>query len=176
LAREITLNHDLGYLRIAAAVPVLKVADIDFNGEAIIGLMQKATLEGVQVLCFPEMALTGYTLGDLVQQQALLNKVEDGLRKILVESTVNPMVMIMGAPLAIEQEIFNCAIIINSGRILGIVPKTYLPTYKEFYDERWFNSGANVRVDSIILAGQTIPFGTDILFKLKDFSSAIIGV
>lgn len=176
MAREITLNHDLGYLRIAAAVPVLKVADIDFNVEAIIGLMQKATLEGVQVLCFPEMALTGYTLGDLVQQQALLNKVEDGLRKILVESTVNPMVMIMGAPLAIEQEIFNCAVIINSGRILGIVPKTYLPTYKEFYDERWFNSGANVRVDSVILAGQTIPFGTDILFKLKDFSSAIIGV
>jgi NAD+ synthase (glutamine-hydrolysing) len=176
LTREIALNRDLGYLRIAAAVPVLKVADIDFNVDAIIELMQQATAEGVQVLCFPEMALTGYTVGDLVQHQALLDKVENGLRKILAGSTTNSMIVILGAPLSVEQKIFNCAIVVNSGRFLGVIPKTFLPTYKEFYDERWFNSGDNVRVDNCTLNGQTVPFGTDILFSLKGFSSAIIGV
>jgi NAD+ synthase (glutamine-hydrolysing) len=138
--------------------------------------MQKAHQEGVQALCFPEMSLTGYTLGDLVQQQALLNKVEDGLRRVLDESIKYPMIVIVGMPLSVEQKIFNCAVVVNGGRILGVVPKTFLPNYKEFYDERWFESGNNAKSSTIELAGQQVSFGNDLLFKIKGLSSAILGV
>ncbi len=110
MGQGIKLSHELGYLRIGAAVPVLRVADVDFNVTAIIELIRKARQEGVQALSFPEMAITGYTLGDLVQHQALLTKAEEGLGKILAESTDNPMIVIVGMPLSVEQKIFNCAV------------------------------------------------------------------
>jgi NAD+ synthase (glutamine-hydrolysing) len=176
LVQDIKLNQDLGYLRIGAAVPSLRIADVDFNVRSIIELIKKARLEGVQALSFPEMALTGYTLGDLVQHQALLKKVESGLNAILAESLDCPMLIIIGMPLSVEQKIFNSAVVINNGRILGVVPKTYLPNYKEFYDARWFESGADNHTSVIELAGQVVPFGTDILFTFKDIPSAIVGV
>jgi NAD+ synthase (glutamine-hydrolysing) len=176
LSQDIKLTHDLSFIRIGAAVPVLRVADVDSNVKEIIGLIRKARREGAQVLCFPEMAITGYTLGDLVQQQVLLTKAREGLVNILAESEKNSMILIVGMPLAFEQKIFNSAVILNSGRILGVVPKTFLPNYKEFYDERWFESGNNCHNVSIELAGQTAPFGADILFKIKNFDSTLLGV
>jgi NAD+ synthase (glutamine-hydrolysing) len=176
LSQDIRLSHDLGFLRIAAAIPVLRVADVDSNVNEIIGLMRKARREGVQALCFPEMAITGYTLGDLVQHQSLLAKAREGLGKILVESASNPMVVIVGMPLSLEQKIFNSAIIINAGKVLGVIPKTYLPNYKEFYDERWFESGNNYHDNIIDLAGQQAPFGTDLLLKIKGIDSTMLGV
>jgi NAD+ synthase (glutamine-hydrolysing) len=176
LVEDIRLSRDLGFMRIGAAVPVLRVADVDANVTEIIGLIRTAGREGVQALCFPELAITGYTLGDLVQQQALLTKAEEGLGKILAESSDIPMVVIVGLPISFEQKIFNSAVVINSGRILGVLPKTYLPTYKEFYDERWFESGNNCHENVIELAGQQAPFGIDILFRLKGIDSTLLGV
>lgn len=172
----IELSKDLGFLRVGAAVPSLRVADIDFNIKAIIEAMGKAEKEGVQVLVLPEMAITGYTIGDLVQHQALLFTTEIGLFRILEASKNHAMLVIVGMPLAVDHKIFNCAVVLNSGRILGVIPKTYLPSYKEFYENRWFVSGAFACSDSVLLAGQVAPFGTDVLFSLRGLPSAIIGV
>ena len=173
---DVQLSKDLGFLRVGAAVPELRVANVDFNVEAIIELLRKARNEGVQIVTFPEMALTGYTLGDLIQQQALLLKAKKGLSDILNECAGNTMVVVVGMPLSVEQKIFNCAVVLNSGRILGVIPKTLLPSYKEFYEDRWFSPSTDARSDTIELAGQRVPFGTDILFELPEISSAIVGV
>jgi NAD+ synthase (glutamine-hydrolysing) len=176
VGENIRLNSDLGYLRIGAALPALRLADVDFNAKAIISAMRKARGRGVQVLTFPEMAVTGYTLGDLVQHQALLAKSQEGLGEILLESAKSAMVVVVGMPLVFEQKIFNCAVVLNSGHILGVIPKTLLPSYREFYEDRWFASAADARSPLIALAGQPAPFGTDILFKLRGVASGIIGI
>ncbi len=176
MGQAIELSKDLGFLRVGAAVPSLRVADVDFNVKAIIETMEKAAKEGVQLLVLPEMAVTGYTIQDLVHHQVLLSKAEKGLIKILEESQKNRMLVIVGMPLAVDQKIFNCAVALNSGRIFGVIPKTYLPSYKEFYEDRWFVSGAFGCSDSIELAGQEAPFGTDLLFSLRGLPSAVIGV
>lgn len=173
---DVELSRTLGFLRIGAAVPVLRVADVDFNVGSIIEAVKKARSEGVQVLTFPEMAITGYTIGDLVQQQVLLLKAKEGLHRVLEASTGNPMLVIMGIPLGVEQQIFNCAVVLNSGHILGVIPKTLLPTYKEFYEDRWFTSSLDARSDTIELLGERVPFGTDILFGLRELPLALIGV
>jgi NAD+ synthase (glutamine-hydrolysing) len=176
MGQDIQLSKNLGFLRIGAAVPVLRVADVDFNVGTIIDFMRKASNDGVQVLVFPEMAITGYTIGDLVQHQALLLKAKKGLDEILNESAGSAMVVIVGMPLVVEQKIFNCAVLLNSGHILGVIPKTLLPTYKEFYEDRWFSSSRDSCSDTVELAGQRVPFGTDILFRLRGIVSGIIGV
>ena len=176
MGQDIGLNRELGYLRIGAAVPPLRVADVDFNVKAIIGVMLKARDKGVQILALPEMAVTGYTLGDLIQHQVLLSSVEKGLSDILAATIDISLTAIIGMPLYAEQKIYNCAVVINRGIILGVVPKTFLPDYKEFYEDRWFASGAFARSGTISLAGQDVQFGTDFIFKLKGVPSAIFGV
>jgi len=172
----IQLSKSLGFLRIGAALPSLRVADVDFNSEAIINTMKGASEQGVQVLTFPEMAITGYTLGDLVQHKALLIKAQEGLKEILNESTGNRMMVIVGMPLIVGHGIYSCAVVINSGRILGVIPKAVLPSYREFYEERWFTPGSEGRCSTIELVGQQVSFGTDILIKLRDIDSAIVGI
>jgi len=174
--KDIHLSKTLGFLRIGAALPTLRVADVGFNVLAIIDTMKKAREQGVQVLTFPEMAITGYTLGDLVQHQALLTKAQEGLNEILNESSRSTMVTIVGVPLVMEQRIFNCAVVLNYGHILGVIPKTLLPTYKEFYEGRWFSPSREGRANAIELAGRQVLFGTDILFKLRGVDSGIFGV
>jgi NAD+ synthase (glutamine-hydrolysing) len=176
VGENIQLSNDLGFLRIGAALPALRVADVDFNVKAIINAMRKAREQGVQVLVFPEMAITGYTLGDLVQHQALLTKARKGLDEILSESAISATVVIVGMPLVVEQKIFNCAVVLNSGYILGVIPKTLLPSYKEFYEDRWFSPSTDAGSPIIELADQQVPFGTDILFRLRGIVSGIIGV
>ena len=176
MGQTVELSKGLGFLRVGAAVPVLRVADVDFNVRVIIETVRKARSEGVQVLTFPEMSITGYTLGDLVQQEALLVKAKKGLGDILEESVGSTTVVVVGMPLYVEQKIFNCAVALSSGRILGVIPKVFLPTYREFYEDRWFASGRDARSDTVELAGQRVPFGTDILLRLQGIDSAIIGV
>jgi NAD+ synthase (glutamine-hydrolysing) len=176
VGENIQLSKELGFLRIGAALPALRLADVDFNIGAIIKTMRKARNQGVQILTFPEMAITGYTLGDLVQHQALLLKAKEGLGEVLKESARSTMVVIVGMPLVFEQKIFNCAVVLNSGHILGVIPKTLLPTYREFYEDRWFSPSWDGRADTIELAGQRVPFGIDILFGLRGVAPAIIGV
>ena len=176
MSQDVQLSTDLGFLRISAAIPMLRVADVDFNVAAIMESLRKAGNDGAQVLTFPEMAITGYSIGDLVQHQALLVKAEKGLRDILAESAGHAMLVIVGMPLYAEQKIFNCAVVLNAGRVLGVIPKTFLPGYKEFYEDRWFVSSRDARSDTIDLVGQRVPFGTDILFALRGITSAIVGV
>jgi len=176
VGENIQLGKDLGFLRVGVALPVLRVADVDFNVGAVINAVRKARNQGVQVLTFPEMSITGYTIGDLVQQQALLVKAQKGLDEVLKESSTASMVVIVGMPLVADQKLFNCAVVLNSGHILGVIPKTLLPTYREFYEDRWFSSSTDARSHTIELANQEVPFGIDILFRLKGIASAIIGV
>jgi NAD+ synthase (glutamine-hydrolysing) len=175
LDHDIALNRELGYMRVAAAVPLLKVAEVDYNVDSIIGMIKQAAVEGVQAVAFPEMSITGYTLGDLVQQQALLSKSEKGLARILAESRDCPVLALVGLPLCLEQKVFNCAVALYAGKILGVVPKTYLPAYKEFYEDRWFESGEKSQTSAIDLCGQEVPFGTDLLFKIKG-TQATMGI
>jgi len=176
LNQGLNLSRDLGYLRIGAAVPEMRVSNVAFNVNTMLDLMRQADQAGVQVLCFPELAMTGYTLGDLFQQPVLLNAAQEGLNRLLSESVGSKMVVIVGLPLSIDQKIFNCAVAINEGRILGVIPKTYLPNYKEYYDDRWFASGKIPHSSAIDLAGQSVPFGTDLLFKIQGLPSAVLGV
>jgi NAD+ synthase (glutamine-hydrolysing) len=176
MSEDIRLSRETGFLRVGAAQPPIRLADVDYNVDAIIASMGEAAGRGVQVLAFPEMSVTGYTLGDLVQQKALLAKAERGLERLLQASAGYEMVVIVGMPVAFEQQIFNCGVAINKGRVLGVAPKSALPTYKEFYDGRWFTSGRASRGDCIELAGQTTPFGLDILFSLKGVPAAVLGV
>lgn len=176
MSQGLRLSKDIGFLRIGAAVPSLRVADVDFNVKSILEMLQKARSEGVQVLVFPEMAITAYTIADLMLHQALLAKAEEGLQKILQESTGSGMLVVVGMPLVVEQKVYNCAVVLCSGRILGVIPKTFLPSYKEFYEDRWFAPGGSASAGAAGIAGQEAPFGTDILFQLKGIAPAIVGV
>jgi NAD+ synthase (glutamine-hydrolysing) len=122
------------------------------------------------------MAVTGYTIGDLIQQEALLLEAQAGLQHFLKESAGINMVVVLGMPLPVDQKILNCAVVLNSGHILGIIPKAFLPSYREFYEDRWFSPARDARSEIIELAGQAVPFGTDILFRLKNAASALLGV
>jgi len=176
LSKPVYLNSDLGFIRIGAAVPSLRVADVDFNLSAICAAIKKAAARGIQILAFPEMSLTGYTIGDLVQQQALLEKAVKALNKVVQASRDTSMLIIVGLPLCIDQKIFNCAAVINAGHILGIIPKTYLPSYKEFYESRWFVSGEEACSDMAHIADIAVPFGTNMLFSIRGVPSAVIGI
>jgi NAD+ synthase (glutamine-hydrolysing) len=173
---EVRLTGDLGFLRVGTAVPELRIADIDFNVDAITQLIKSAADQGVQVLSFPEMSLTGYSLGDLVQQEILLSKALKSLRRLLDETAQFNLVCAVGMPVSIGQQIFNCAVLFNAGHILGVIPKTYLPTYREYYEYRWFSPAEDAPADTIELAGQQVPFGTDILFQLPGTRPVLIGV
>src|SRR4030042_5417513 len=154
---DVQLSRDLGFLRVGAAAPVLRVADVDFNVAAIVDVLNRAAGDGAQVVTLPEMALTGYTIGDLVHHAALLTKAERGLGRILKESAGNGRLGGVGMPVSADQRVFNCAVVLNSGRILGVIPKTLLPSHKEFYEGRWFSSGRDAVSDSIELAGTEVP-------------------
>ena len=173
---RLKLSRDLGFLRVGAAVPLLRAADVDFNVAAIVDSMRKADKAGVQLLTFPEMAITGYTIGDLVQHQSLLSAAERGLRIILEESTKTGLVVVVGMPVQTEGKVFTCGAVLSSGRVLGVVPKTLLAGPKEFYESRWFSSSREASGNTVELAGQVVPFGTDVLFRLRGITSAVFGV
>lgn len=156
------MNH--GFVRVAAAVPEVKVGYCRFNIQEIETLMRRAEEAGVQMVCFPELAVTGYTCADLFNQQLLLEDAEMQLAGLLLRTSRLQVVAMIGMPVQAEGKVFNAAVIIRQGNILGVVPKTYLPNYGEFYEKRWFVSASEAMTDSIVLCGENIPFGTDILF------------
>jgi len=155
----------------------MRVADCAFNVERHLALMEQAQKAHVAVLLFPEMSLTGYTCADLFQQLSLLN----GARRALLDLVKHgrPIfdgVIVVGLPLALDDQVFNCAAVIYRGRILGLVPKSFIPNYKEFYEGRWFAAAATARSDNVYLDGAPIPFGTDLLFDATDAEGVILGV
>jgi NAD+ synthase (glutamine-hydrolysing) len=156
-----------GFLRVAAGSPRLRVADPDYNVGEILGLVREAASRGAQVLVLPELALTGYTAADLFfSLTTLVAGAERALARLLAETASLPMVIVLGLPVASDSQLFNTAAVLQAGRLLGVVPKSFLPGYKEYYEERWFSSSREALRDELRLAGQTVPFGIDLLFAV----------
>jgi len=154
-----------GFVRVGAAVPEMKVADCGFNTKKIIEIMEEAKDKDVYLTVFPELCITGYTCGDLFQQSLLLDMALKSLKEIADKSSEWNNIFIVGLPLLIEQQLYNCAAVIQKGKIRGIVPKRYIPNYNEFYEKRWFREGRNLTTDFVKLFGQEIPCGDDLIFQ-----------
>jgi len=162
-----------GFVKVAAAVPRVKVADCKFNSERLEGLITIAEGKGVQILTFPEMCITGYTCGDLFAQQLLLEQAEMALIQILNSTRQLDITSILGMPVVVNSTVINAAVVIQKGKILGVVPKTYLPNYKEFYEQRWFTSALQVSENSVRLCGQIVPMGNNLLFETAETTFGI---
>lgn len=162
-----------GFVKVAAAVPRVKVADCKFNSERLEGLITIAEGKGVQILTFPEMCITGYTCGDLFAQQLLLEQAEMALIQILNSTRQLDIISILGMPVVVNSTVINAAVVIQKGKILGVVPKTYLPNYKEFYEQRWFTSALQVSKNSVRLCGQIVPMGNNLLFETAETTFGI---
>lgn len=161
-----------GFIKVAAAVPEVKVADTKFNLTQIKLMLEKAALDQVQVVCFPELSLTSYTCGDLFLQRTLLDEALNSLLELTQFSSGYSQLLIVGLPLEVNRQLFNVAAVIQTGEILGIVPKTHLPNNNEFYEKRWF-SPADKKHEWAEISNKQIPFGTNLIFKNQDFSFAI---
>ena len=162
-----------GFVKVAAAIPHVKVADCQYNTQQIEGLIAQAEGLGVQIILFPELSLTGYSCQDLFNHQTLLDEAENSLLKLLDFIRELNIISIVGIPIPYRGMLFNCAVVIQKGKILGIVPKTYLPNYKEFYEKRWFTPSSVVGQTNIQICGQTIPFGTALLFQTMSCTFSI---
>ena len=162
-----------GFVKVAAAIPRVKVADCKFNSERLEGLITIAEGKGVQILTFPEMCITGYTCGDLFAQQLLLEQAEMALIQILNSTRQLDIISILGMPVVVNSTVINAAVVIQKGKILGVVPKTYLPNYKEFYEQRWFTSALQVSENSVRLCGQIVPMGNNLLFETAETTFGI---
>jgi NAD+ synthase (glutamine-hydrolysing) len=154
-----------GMIRAAVCVPFLRVADPSYNLERTLALARRASEANAAVALFPELGLSAYSSEDLFHQDALLDGVRDALEELIDESASLAPVLLVGAPLRFEGKLFNCAVVIYRGEVLGIVPKSYLPNYREFYEKRQFTSGRDALSDSATLFGQRIPFGNDLVFE-----------
>lgn len=165
-----------GFIRVGAAVPSLKVADIDFNIEEIKKCMQEASEKGVEITVFPELSITAYTAGDLFLNNTLLREALNGLISLQDYSKTVKGVFIVGVPIKADNQLFNCAAVIENGKILGIVPKTYIPNYSEFYEKRWFASSNNKLSDKLVINGLEVPFKTELLFQKNNCSDVKFGV
>ena len=162
-----------GFVKVAAAVPRVKIADCKYNAGQLESLIAIADGKGVQIITFPEMCITAYTCGDLFGQQLLLEEAEMGLMQILNNTRQLDIISILGMPIAVNSTVINAAVVIQKGKILGVVPKTYLPNYKEFYELRWFTSALQVAEDNVRLCGQIVPMGTNLLFETSDTTFGI---
>jgi NAD+ synthase (glutamine-hydrolysing) len=166
-----------GFVRVATASPSLKIADCDYNAQQILSLLERAEAEQVAVVLFPELSLTGYTCGDLFHQPVLQKSAMTGLERIIEDgSPLFSGVAVVGLPLLVEDRLFNTATVLHAGRILGIVPKSFLPNYKEFYEERWFSSGRDISTRTVEVLGQKVSFGPKQLFDATDVEGLTIGV
>lgn len=152
-----------GFVRVGAAIPLLRVADCPYNVEQTARLLREAADAQVQVVGFPEMGLTGYTCGDLFHQKSLIDAAETGLARLLEETSDLTPLALVGMPLRVENRLMNVAVAIQQGRILAVIPKTWLPNYNEFYEKRWFTSARDVLAEEVSICGQRVPFGTDVL-------------
>ena len=164
-----------GFIKVAAGTPKIRVADCGYNAEQIIALMKEAAARGVKVLALPELCVTGYTCGDLFLQDALLDGAERALERILEETKELDMLTAVGLPVRHQSELYNCAALSHKGRLLGLVPKTHLPNYSEFYEQRWFASGGTLR-DYAELAGQRAPMYSRMLLECASLPELVIGV
>lgn len=162
-----------GFVRAAVCVPFVRVADPEYNADQTLGLAQRASEFNAAAALFPELGISAYSNDDLFHQDALLDATQAALARVIETSRDLSPVLLVGAPLRFEGKLFNCAVVIYRGIVLGITPKTYLPNYREFYEKRQFTSGRDAVSREVTLLGQRVPFGSDIIFdatNVRDFS------
>jgi NAD+ synthase (glutamine-hydrolysing) len=157
-----------GFVRAAVCIPSLRVAAPGYNAERTIALARRASEMGAAVALFPELGISAYTAGDLFHQDALLDAVRAAVARIVEESRGLSPVLLVGAPLRFDGRLYNAAVVIHEGRVLGIVPKTYLPNYREFYERRQFTSGRDAPSPEVPFLGETVPFGSDLVFRAEN--------
>lgn len=165
-----------GYVRVGAAANELRVSDCIFNKEKIIEIIKAAEKKSVEFLAFPELCITGYTCGDLFLKDTLLRGAKEALINIAEATNNSSMISIVGLPMVINGRIYNCAAVLQNGKVLGIVPKTNLPNYNEFYEDRWFTGADQLDVDEIWIDGHIVPVGADLVFTAKDRDELAFGI
>ncbi|TBN55283.1 NAD(+) synthase [Hansschlegelia quercus] len=173
---EFASIHAHGFVRVGVATPLVAVANPTTNAASAVSLAQQADADGVDLLIFPELNLSAYAIDDLFLQDALLSSVERAIDEVAENTASLSPVLLLGAPVRRAGRIYNCAIVVSRGKILGIVPKTFLPNYREYYEKRWFASGAGLSGLETELAGQTAPFGPDLIFSADDLADFIFHV
>ena len=170
-------TSDFGFVRVAAAVPALQVADCRQNAQEVKRQIAEAIEEGVEVICFPELTLTGYTCADLFFTQQLQQDALAALEDVCAYTREKPIIVLIGAPLQVDNNLFNCAFVMTDGEVLGVVPKINLPNTGEFYEKRWFTSGRawqrSADAETIELWSGDVPFGTDLLFTTRHYCFGI---
>jgi len=157
--------REFGYVKVAAAVPRVAVADCMTNAGRIIAMMERAAARGVDIVTFPELSVTGYTCADLFLQPLLLRQAEEALERIADATASLALTAIVGVPAAIGGKTYNCAAVLSGGELRGVVPKSCIPNYSEFYEARWFASGAGMQSSTVRFAGKEVPFDTGLLFR-----------
>ncbi|SDP73612.1 NAD+ synthase (glutamine-hydrolysing) [Streptomyces sp. cf386] len=163
-----------GFARVAACTGHTVIADPHANAEAVLRQARACAQEGVAVAVFPELGLTGYSIEDLLLQDAVLDDVEEALRAVVAGSADLLPALVVGAPLRHRHRIYNCAVIVHRGRILGVAPKSYPPNYREFYERRQIASGEDERGGTIRVGGAEVPFGVDLLFEAADVPGLVL--
>ncbi len=166
----------LGFIRVATASPAMRVADCDFNAEKMLLLVEKARQTGAQVLLFPELGVTGYTCGDLFRQTTLLASSERALTRIAERTGDWDSILVVGLPVPVDGRLFNCAAVLQNGRIHGFVPKSHIPGNNEYYEPRWFAPAADCMRKTVSFAGGMHPIGTDLIFEVSGRPSLVIGI
>lgn len=161
-----------GFIKVASGTPDIKVADCEYNRAEITALIDKAHSRGVKILVLPELCVTGYTCQDLFFQQTLLDGALDSLEKIVKHSSGLDMLIAVGCPLKFRGELYNCAAVINDGKVLGVVPKKFLPNYNEFYEKRHFTAAPDGEYD-IEIFGEKVPFGLGLLFECRQIPELV---
>ena len=160
--------REYGFVRVGAIVNKLSLANPIENAKEIIKMVIEAHKKGISIVTTPELSLTGYTCQDLFLQDKLIETTYSALETILKETKELDIITILGMPIRLDNQMFNCAVVITKGKILGVVPKTYVPNYSEFYEKRWFQSSSNLISQEVTILNQKVPIGTNILFKDKE--------
>ncbi len=169
-------KFELGFLRVAVVSPEMRVADVAFNTNKIVAALEQVAELGAQLALFPELCITGYSCTDLFYQSLLLDRAREALKPIRQAADRDHVTTVVGLPLEISGRLYNCAVLISDGETLGVVPKTYLPTTNEFYEQRWFTPAKLCACERIDLNGVTVPVGADLLFKAETMPSLTIGI
>ena len=165
-----------GFVRVAAGVPHVRIGEPEFNAARTLALAERAEAEGAAVVVFPELGLSGYSIEDLFHQQAMLDSVRAALGSIAERSADLAPLIVVGAPLLFEGGVFNTAVLIAGGRVLGVVPKSYLPEYREYYEKRQFRAARDAVATDISLLGERVPFGNDLVFACAEIPDLVLHV
>src|SRR5947209_4133026 len=176
MSRAFGSLYSHGYARVAAALPRVQIAEPLVNAERTVELARRASEQDAALVAFPELGLSGYSIEDLLHQQALLDGVLEALARLVQASAELMPMLVVGAPLQADGGLFNCAVVIHRGSVLGVVPKSYLPEYREFYEKRHFRAARDLARDELELLGATVPFSPRTLFEAADLPSFSVHV